>query len=201
MSQAVYNAIVADIYALTGRPDLVTETAIAVRKATMKFHLAETWPADLAIITPTVPGVVGTDTSVRYTLDLTDTATYPRFRKIAYIKEYNNPLTGSEIQFNPLDIDRVLDGYGLEEVNYYSQAGQSVSIRATKLMTQLTVGYYKYPDIIAATYTSWISDQFPDAIVEEAAAAVFKTIGKDSEYQRYSQAFNDNLHMLQIGQL
>lgn len=202
MSQATYLAIVADIYSLTARPDLIAETALAVRKATMKAHSADFWKNDLTVAFVTMP-VLSTngDVSFRYSLDLTATATYPLYRKISHIKEYNIPLTGQEIQFKELDMDRLLDNYLLEDINYFSQAGMQVSLRCNKVLGQLAVGYWKYPDINQTTYTSWIADQYRDMIIEEACASIYKAIGKDNEYQRLAQNFAENLHMLQMTQL
>ena len=42
----LYNSIVASIYQYSKRPDLVQETLAAIRKATMKLHLADFWPND-----------------------------------------------------------------------------------------------------------------------------------------------------------
>lgn len=202
MSQATYLAIVADVYSLTARPDLIAETALAVRKATMKAHSADLWKNDLAVVYPTMPVLSANgDVSFRYALDLTDTATYPLYRRVSYVKEYNVPLTGQEIQFKELDMDRLLDNYLLEGINYFSQAGMQVQLRCNKALGQVAVGYYKYPDINQATYTSWIADQYRDMIIEEATAAIYKAIGKDTEYQRLAQNFGENLHMLQMTQL
>ena len=36
-----------DVYVLTNRPDLVSETRVALRKAIMKLHSADTFKRDL----------------------------------------------------------------------------------------------------------------------------------------------------------
>ena len=38
-----------------------------------------------------------------------------------------------------------------------------------------------YPDITENNFTSWIADEYPYAIIYEAARSVFKTIGADEE--------------------
>lgn len=202
MSNATYLAIIQDVYALTARPDLAAETALAIRKATMKSHMAETWKNDISNVIITLPVLDNTvEVSWRYSLDLTSSVNFPLYRKLSSIDEYNNPLTGYEIHFKELDNDRILDEYFLEDINYYYQAGQQVNLRANKWLVQLSVDYYKYPDITPATYTSWISDQFRDMIVCEAAASVFRTIGKDSEATSYGNMFAENLLMLQMSEI
>jgi hypothetical protein len=49
--------LIAEVYTLTGRPDLVAETSAAVRKATLKMHSVDFFYRDLQekIITFTTP--------------------------------------------------------------------------------------------------------------------------------------------------
>lgn len=202
MSLASYNQLIADVYTLTARPDLVAETALAVRKATMKAHLADFWVNDIIQALPVMPVISpGSLVSYRYTLDLTNAVTYPFFRKITSVKEYNNPLTGQEIQFKSLDPTNLLDSYRLEDINYYSQLGRSVSIRCNKALGTLAVNYYAYPDVTPATYNSWVADQFPDLIVEEATATIFNTVGKDAEAKKLRDNFAENMHFITMSQI
>lgn len=59
--------------------------------------------------------------------------------------------------------------------------------------------YYAWPTIptdTATTLTSWIVNEYPDAIIEDAAGAVFKMIGKDDEFNRFQTLFAENLAIL-----
>lgn len=202
MSATSYIALQQDIYSLTARPDLVAETAIAIRKATMKCHLADLWKNDIVTTLYPLP-VVGDAASLdfRYSIDLTQSATFPYYRRVSSIDEYNSPPTGLEQHYKELDNDRILDAYQMEQINYWYQAGQQIQLRANKSLTTLAVDYWRYPDITALNYTSWIADQFRDAIVEEACANVFATIGKDSEAQRYAAKFAENLQLLRTSEI
>jgi len=201
MSQATYLALLDDMYALTGRPDLLAESALALRKATMKFHLADLWKNDITFALITVPVLDSSAESFRYTLDLTVSATYPLVRKVASISEYNVTPTGYELQFTELDQDRIMDSYAIEMVNYWYQAGRQVSLRANKLLTTLRVNYYRFPDVAPTVYDSWIAEQFKDNIVVEAAATVFATIGKDAEAARYAGMFQESLQLLRMSEI
>lgn len=201
MSAASYLALVNDIYTITARPDLIAETALAVRKATMKCHLADLWKNDLATALVPMPVLDGALVSFRYSLDLTQAATFPLIRRVSSIDEYNIVPTGYEVHFKELDNDRILDSYLLEEINYWYQAGRQVSLRANKSLAYLAVDYWKFPDITTTNYTSWIADQFPDMILEEACASVFSSCGKDSESQRYAARFQENLAMLRTSEI
>ena len=185
-----------EVYNLTNRPDLVSQTLTAIRKATMKCHLADEFRQDLQIAIITVP----VQTDFHYLLDLTNTTSYPNLRRVAYIKEYNSVIVGNEIQFTKLYANALLDEYKLERTNYWYQAGMAVTIGSYKQLVQVSVAYHKYPSTDVATYSSWIADQYPDAIIQEAASTVFKTIGKSDEAKLYQQYFAENLQFLrQIG--
>ena len=181
-----------EVYNLTNRPDLVSQTLTAIRKATMKCHLADDFRQDLQIAIVTVP----VQTDFHYLLDLTNTVTYPNMRRVSYIKEYNNPIVGNEIQFRKLHFSNLLDEYKLEKTNYWYQAGMAVTIGSFKQLTQVSVAYFTYPNTATATYSSWIADQFPDAIIQEAASTIFKTVGKSDEAKLYQQYFAENLQFI-----
>jgi len=198
---ALYADIRDTIYARSGRPDLIADTAAAIRKATMKLHMADLWKNDLVEVIYQVGTVDSANSSYRFSIDLTDPLKFARYRRISHIKEYNSPLTGRELNFNELDADRLFDGYGAECIDYWYQAGQQVNVRSSISISNLRIGYFSYPDVVPATYSSWIARQFPDAIIEEALSTIFKSIGKDTEYQRLAQAFNDNLAMLRTTQI
>lgn len=199
-SAALYNSMIADIYSLTKRSDRVAETALALRKATMKFHQADLWKNDLRSASVDLPVLAVTD-DYRYTFDFSDPATYPLWRRTAMIKELNNPLSGVETNYKELDADRLLDSYRVEDIDYWYQAGQQGSLRSSKVLSAVEVTYYKYPNVTAAGYDSWIAQQFPDAIIEEAVSNVFRVIGKDAEARMLASNFADNLHFLTISQV
>lgn len=199
---ALYTSILTDVYNITQRPDLVNETAIAIRKATMKAHTADLWKNDLTIVYPVTPiEVADTSYTYRYYLDLTNTAVFPQYRKVSDIKEYNNPLTGYELQFDEKDVDRILDQYLLEDVNYWYQAGRQVQIRSTKALVGIQVAYWQYPIVDPTLYNSWIANDFPDIIEEEACAQLYRVIGKLEEAARLAMNFMDNFHILQATQI
>lgn len=198
---ALYDSILQAVYALTARPDLVNETALAIRKATMKAHCADFWKNDLTERVVAVTPLIAADTSFRYNFDLTDRVQYPLYRKMNYIKEYNATPPGQELQFKEKDADSLLDSYSLEGINQWYQAGMQVSLRVNKSLSNVKIGYWKYPNVISTAYDSWIAQQAPDIIVEEACAQIFKVIGKDSEHQRLAANFMENLHMLTMTQV
>ena len=184
--------LISEVAIATNRPDLTNDITQAIRKATMKCHLADEFKFDLSEVVITVP----TQTDFHYQLDLSNTTNYPLFRKVSHIQEYNLPLAGNEIVFEPKDAAGLMDDYMLESNDYYYQAGYAINIGSHKQLTQLRVGYWKLPDIGVSTYSSWIANMYPDAIIDEAASTVFKAIGKDAEFDRFKEYFIENLAFL-----
>ena len=198
-----FASLVADVYTTTNRPDLVAETALAVRKATLKLHTTgidlETgtpkvvfyWPdRSEAIVTPTVVDLANN----YYSFD-TQAAPFSRFRALQYVRQYTPADT--DLFFDPIDFDNLLDSYRIEKTNVFYLIGQLAQIRANFTVTQVRVGYYRYPVAIESGYSSWIADQLPDMVVEEAAATIFKMIGKDDEFQKYAALTKENMAALE----
>src|SRR5690606_12952030 len=82
---ATLQEIAADVYVYTNRPDLVTETEVAIRKAIKKFHGADTFKRDLVVqrmdmtaLPPTYHG------QYRWSIPLADFPRYRRFDCVRY---------------------------------------------------------------------------------------------------------------------
>jgi hypothetical protein len=58
------------------------------------------------------------------------------------------------------------------------------------------MGCYLNPDITTAGYNSWIAKDHPYAIVFDAAATVFKAVGKDDEASAYRTMIPEQIAML-----
>lgn len=219
----LYAQMLADIYTITNRPDLIAETQLALRKATVKAHSADFWKGDIAIvpkyILPT-PIVDVTQPSSRFSINLADPANFPNLRKVAYIKEYINPAgqvssavsgwdtlianygtSPRQRNYDECSPEAVIDDYGTERTNYWYQAGKQVSLRVYSPILYATFGYYAYPNATPTGYNSWIANEFPDLIVEEAASTVFRMIGKADESAAYASNWATNLHQLTMSQV
>ena len=184
--------LAADVYRVTNRPDLTNETYIAIRAATLRFHMADDWvQSEATSVVPVVPLFTG---DFRYSF-LTTSLT--RFRKIKYIKEYVTPPNPWYIQFERLAPDDLLDGYQTEKENYWTRIGNGISLRATREISNLEVVYYQLPDVSEATYSSWIADMFQDCIIHEAKMDIFEMTGKvASDSRARNLKFTENLALL-----
>lgn len=213
---ATLNSLAADVATITNRPDLVAEMKVAIRKAIMKFHQADTFSRDLsrtrlqmALYTPIEPN------TWRYLFDLTNATLFPRFRRIQslnypvdLVPQYTNvipPLRDYSVlnsdsrQIKVIASDNLFDSYLTERAQYAYITGSSLNVKLGWGMDYIDVFFYQYPLIPSDPETqiiSWIVDQFPDAVIEESCNRVFAMIGKDEESGRYERMFAENLAML-----
>jgi hypothetical protein len=191
--------LVASVITTTNRPDLVAETTLAIRKATLKEHAAIDYPRDLVTtghITLTNP----TDSS-RYSLSLVTLGIYNLVRKVDTIyevlaTEQSASLSRSgyygALQFSEVDPKALFDEYSIEKLDYFYRQGNSIEIVAARQLNAIAIKYFARPDIGATTYSSWIADLYDYAIYEAAAADIFKLIGKRDEAQEYVRKQQDN---------
>lgn len=182
------------VYDETRRPDLVNETINAIKKATLKYHLADKWLLDMVqVVVPLTPLYTG---DARYQVP-TNASPFVRFRDIGAIREYQNPPTPYFLTLEATAFNDILEhGYAIEKNNYYYRAGQVINMRMERQLSNVLVSYYQLPDVTQATYSSWIADNFPHMIVEEVCTKEFKMTGKDSTAKAYQDMFNENLSEL-----
>lgn len=213
---ATLNTLAADVYTITNRPDLVMETTVALKKSIRKLHGADTFKQDMSVkrlditaLTPIAPN------QFRWLVPLSEFERVRRFKSVQYPQDLIPPVwttpaplvDGSLIysrskEFTQLSPDDLFDSYGYEKGNYYFIAGSSLTVRASYYIDYLDFYFYQWPLVptdLDATVLSWIAEQYPDAIIEEAASSVFKMIGKDEEYARFAALFNENLAIIKTG--
>lgn len=189
----------ATVYTITNRPELVSETLVAIKKATLKAHNSETYARDLVEVSVTGASLVSVSSSdFRYQIAI-GSSPISRFRRIAYLREIPTATGpyGLVKQYRFLEADSIFDSYNVEHTDYAYLAGATINLRTQVLTTGVKVGYYQYPDVTDAGFNSWIADLYPAAITDDAAATVFKMIGKDDEETRYRQLAAENYHILQ----
>lgn len=181
---ASFAQIKADVITLTNRPDLSNETELAIRQATLKAHHSDYYPKDLF------------ETGIRfasaaYLQDLQYKSLLPRFRSLKYIRKSDvNNADGKFLEI--LTPDAVLDQFKRDKENICYLAGDTIHIRSSTQLEYIFFGCYLHPVTDSLGYSSWIADEFPFCIVNEAAATVFKAIGFDemaASYRQLAQEF------------
>jgi len=174
------NELIAEVYTLTNRPDLVAQTLTAVRAATLKLHQLDYFYKDIY-----ETGV--TFTSAEYLQQLEYRNLLPRWRSLKYIRKTDSTGHQNGKFLEVLAIpEMVEDAYRLNRNDVCYVAGSVVQIRSSTQLQYILLGCYLNPDITQAGYNSWIALDHPYAIVYEAASAVFKMIGDTDQFAAYS---------------
>lgn len=171
--------LIEEVYILTNRRDLVGQTLSAVRSATLKIHQADYFYKDLF-----ETGIVfGT---AEYLQQLEYKTVVPRWRSLKYLRKTDSTGTLGSF-FTVVAPEQVLDSYALNRNDICYVAGDVVQIRSSTEFQYAIVGCYRNPDVGAISYSSWIANDHPWAIIFEAATAVLLMIGKDSQARSMAQ--------------
>lgn len=191
-----------NIYTITGRPDRIDETNLAIQTATLELHGLENWWRDKV-----EQEVVF---SAPWNYQQIPLINLPRFRTFSYLRKFDptgtDPLTnivGSGAPgtfFTPLQPDKILDRYNQTQDNvYYLTGGGQLQnavcqLRSSVAFQYLMIGWMKFPQVEDLTnYTSWIAELFPWAIIHRAAQ-MMKRYVQDSDQVKLLDA-NAQLHI------
>ena len=182
----------AAVYSITNRPDLVGNTFLGIQFATLQAHHSDYYYKDLY------------ETSLIF-----DSAAYlqqfaykellPRWRSLKYLRKLDASATPAVPGkfFTVLTPDNILDSYAIHREDVCYVAGTILQIRSSTEIEHALMGCYLNPNIVEATYNSWIAEEYPFAIVFEAAAFIFKSIGKLEEMSAHKQLAAIQLTLLQ----
>jgi hypothetical protein len=186
--------LISEVYTITGRPDRVAETASAIRSATLKAHQSDFFYKDI------FETGVAFDSSA-YVQQLDYRTLLPLWRAVKYLRKYDNTAATPGNFLNLIVPELVLDRYMVEKTNIYYIAGAYLNIRSETEEQYYLLGCYLNPDITTVGYNSWIALDHPYAIVFDAAATVFKAIGKDEEAAAYRGLVGEQLQMLKMSNI
>ena len=175
----------AEVYTLTNRPDLTAQTLAAVRSATLKLHQLDYFYKDLF-----ETGIVFSTSEFFQSFEYR--TLIPRWRALKYLRKFDISVTPglAGAFFNVLVPENVLDDYFQHKEDVCYVAGSVLQIRSSTSFTNALLGCYLNPVITEAGYdagNSFIAVEHPYAIIYDAAATVFKTIGKSDESAAYRQ--------------
>lgn len=170
--------MLAEVYILTNRPDLVEESKLAIRSATLRAHGCDFFPKDLyeTGISWSTPA---------YLQSLEYRTLIPRWRAFKYLRKYDATSEKPMGFFEYIVPELVLDDYAIQREDVCYLAGESLEIRSSTQDEHMLVGCYLHPVIVEASYSSWIALDNPYAIVYQAAAKVLNAIGFDEQAQRF----------------
>ena len=184
-----FASLVSDVMTITNRPSLVNETALAVQAATLKAHQFDDWIKDL------------NEYSIQFsTSDYYQTLDYktviPLFRKARDLRKYD-AVTGMPGDFLEYIVpEKVVDEYGANRLDIFYVAGANIQIRSSTQLQYLLLNCYTNPIIVEQNFSSWIADDHKFAIIYEAAAIIFKTIGYDEQTTVYREMVKEQMETL-----
>lgn len=186
--------LVQEVYYLTARPDLVNETNSAIRSATLKAHQSDYYFKDIF-----ETGVVFSTSEFIQNLDYR--ALISNWRSLKYLRKYD-ATTGTP--GNELTIvlpENIFDDYSLQKQDICYGAGAFIQINSSTQEQYYLLGCYVNPIITTAGYSSWVALDHPYYIIFDAAATVFKAIGKDDEATTYRALMAEQLAMLKTANI
>lgn len=186
--------LIQEVYTLTARSDRVDETASAIKSATLKAHQSDFYYKDLY--------EVGVDFGTPAFLQSMDYRTLiPKWRAVKYLRKYDlTTLTPGQF-LTLIPPEGVMDRYSVEKSNIYYVAGAYINIKSDTQDQGYLVGCYVNPDVTSVGYNSWIALDHPYAIIFDAAATVFKAIGKDEESAAYRGLVQEQISMLRASNI
>lgn len=172
---ADFNQLVADVYAITNRPDLVAETQMAVKSATLQLHRSDFFYKDI------------NEVALQFdTLDFIQTIQYkslfPQYRALKYLRKYDPTLATGDTNgignfIKVVSPEQVLDSYGAGKTDICYVAGTVIQIKSSTQIQYALIGMYQNPIVATPdTYSSWISDEAYYAIVYSAASKLYGTV-------------------------
>lgn len=171
---ADFNQILADVFAITNRPDLVAETTLAVKSATLQLHRSDFYYKDIT------ESVLSFDTS-DYLQSIDYRSLFPRYRALKYLRKYDPTAASADVAvgkfFKVKTPAEVLDSYGASTSDICYVAGSLIQIKSSTAIQYVLIGIYQNPIVATPeTYSSWISDEAYYAVVWSAASKVFGTV-------------------------
>lgn len=186
--------LITEVYNLTNRPDLVTETTSAVKAATLKAHRSDFFSKDIF-----ETGVEFTTTNFRQSLDYITLLS--NFRALKYLRRVEDENDDAGTFFEIISPEEVLDSYGIGRTDIAYVAGRVLEIRSSVTFTKMLLGAYVFPPVTDAGYLSWIAEQHPYAIIYEAARIIYKAIGQDDQSAQITQLVAEEYNLLKLSGL
>jgi hypothetical protein len=181
----VWTDLVADIYVWTNRPDLVNETALALRNAIRTAHRQGVFWRDIVTTSVTL------DVAQVQSFSFSDKC--PGMRQLVYIKSPEVPSSetanGTEdVYMAEAEPRNLLDLDGYPKTNVYWGIGDVAYIRALNPVATYEIGYTQQPNTNSDTLTEdWLIAEYRDVVILFAASTVLAGIGEKEIKARVDQ--------------
>lgn len=176
-----------DVYQLTGRPDLVSQTDFAIKSVLLEVHKRDTFPRDRKEV---LVGLLTTGLKVAGPLP-TDC------RHIEYVRSWPTTHVEPTAELSLVQPTQVLNSLSGNFTDVFYIAGTYLNALLSKESDRLLLGYFALPDLseIGAA-TDWAVTRYPEMLVHGAAAKVLGRIGfreeanvQRAEFQNHMETF------------
>ncbi len=184
---ATFAELVSDTYLFTNRPDLVNETKLAVKAATLKAHQSDFYPKDIYEV-----GISWATPAYIQSIDYR--TLIPRWRAFKYLRKYTDGAAGDFIKL--LTPEQTLDRYSINKEDICYLAGENLEVRSSTEDDYMILACYINPVLDETSYSSWVALDHPYAIVYEAARTIFKQIGWDEHANAIRQEVAEQYQIL-----
>ena len=174
-----FDELVAEVYLITNRPDLVAETKSAVKSATLKAHKTDFYSKDIF-----ETGVEFETAEFRQSLDYISLLS--NFRALKYFRRVEDENDDVGMFLDIITPEEILDSYGINRSDIAYVAGRVLEIRSSVTFSKALLGCYVLPIVREGAYLSWVAEQAPYAIIYEASRVIFKAIGYDEQSATFS---------------
>jgi hypothetical protein len=190
---ATFTELCDDVYTLTNRPDLIAETKLAVKAATLKIHQSDFYFKDIY------------ETGISFsTADYNQQIEYrtliSRYRGLKYIRKTDVSATPGDF-LSIITPAQVLDQYGIANEDICYVAGEVIQIKSSTELQYAIFGCYLNPNLVEASYSSWVALDHPYAIIYEAATTVFKAIGYDEQASVFTKLAAEQLQLVRVSNI
>lgn len=191
---ADFSSLVTDVCSITKRPDLVADTELAVKSATLKAHHIDFFYKDLF-----ESGVSLQE--AKYVITLEVKRLVPQYRALKYIRKSDSSGAQDGKLLTILTPEAVVDGYAINKTDIVYGAGNSLEIKSSTELQYFFLGCYVNPIVTAAEYNSWVADEYPFAIIYEAARLVYKQIGFDEQAAQFDALAKEEFALLRLSNI
>lgn len=183
----IFSDVVSAVVSIVKRPDKVSDIERAINAAISDCTVKASFSYDLVETSIPIDPTLYGDT---VTFNNLVTPVVIRFRKFKYVKP-----TAVRRYLQQIAPEKLFTPSNIVQPDSYYVAGNNLTYTLRELSPTLEVGYYQYAPILSGSDTYWMLDMMPWAIIDLAAARVFRSIGDDNSYKAFVATGMDSFRL------
>ena len=185
-----------EVLAIIKRPDLASRVESAIKAATLKMHQSDFFYKDLVEVPVQF-------TTPAYIQNFVPSEILPNFRKAKYIRLWQGGVQGKPGPFlDHIQIENSIDSYNYIKDNVFYMAGTKLQIRTACGLQHVLFGAYVHPIVTPIeSYSSWIAEEYPYAIIYEAVRTMFRSIGFSEQANEFAQLAAEVLSEIKLSSI